>query len=85
MNNQINDLYKSVTNIELVEAIKQISEDGKTGIICDGAVRKYAKKIGEITGGSPLDLWFAEINLLRVAAYRWHDGRVETSEEINIY
>lgn len=70
--NPINKLFKEISDEELRQSIREIQEDEKTGFICDGVVRKYAKETVSITGESFSSiLMHTQINLLREAAYRW--------------
>jgi len=75
--NKITELFSSISNEELKQAIKEIKEDGEIGIIrFGGVVRKYTELTIKITGDfTSLILFMTEINLLREAAYRWIDTR----------
>lgn len=76
--NKISKLFEDMSNDELNLAITEIREDGASGIIRDGVVRKYARLSGEIAE-TPMSnlLIFTEINILRQAAFRWHDSPKE--------
>lgn len=70
--NPITKLFSEIPDEELRQGILEIKEDGVTGIVRDGVVRKYAKKIGELTGNNmSIDLFMTEINILRQGALRW--------------
>jgi len=70
--NQITQLFENISDEELRQGVLEIQNDSKTGIICDGVVRKYARLMSEIIGHCySTDLMTSEINILKMAAYRW--------------
>lgn len=73
MLNPIKELFESISDDELKLIIKEIKEDAPTGIIrTNGGIRRYAKKVTDITGNSvSTDLFITEMNLLREAAFRF--------------
>jgi len=83
--NKITKLFEDMSNDELKLAITEIKEDGASGIIRDGVVRKYARLSGEITE-SPMSnlLIFTEINILRQAAFRWNETPKEAIINPNV-
>lgn len=71
--NPIVELFNNIPDEELAQGIRDIKSAQNTGIYeHDSIVRKYAGKVREITEHvSSLDLFSAEILLLREAANRW--------------
>jgi hypothetical protein len=76
MKNPITELFINISDEELRDAIQEIMESDKTGIIKEnGVVRKYGKLTGELTGGfTTTDFYMVQINLLKEAAFRWWYG-----------
>lgn len=69
--NKIKELFSSMSDSELKEAIEELRESEKTGLIGD-VVREYARRTGEITGGSTTtDFYMTQVNILKEAAFRW--------------
>lgn len=69
--NRITEIFNSISEIELKNAIIEIKESNDSGIIpVDGYVRKYANLIREISGND-LNLFASKINLLEEASFRW--------------
>jgi len=71
--NPITTMFNNIPDEEIRQGIMEIQEDSETGIICEGIVRKYAKKMAELTHNDNVGvhLMAAEINILRQGAYRW--------------
>ena len=71
--NKLGELFHNIPDEELKQAIRELDEDGVKGIYrTDGLLRKYAKLASEISGNSnSLDLFMAEINIIRQGALRW--------------
>ena len=72
MYNVIQNLYQSLTDSQLKEALVEIQESSKTGIIPDGHLRRIANQIAELTL-TPVStqLMMTEVEILRLAAYKW--------------
>lgn len=70
--NKIVELFNNISDTELLEAIQEIKDSSKDGIIkSDGVVRKYAKLSGEITGGATTtDFYLVQMNLMQQASFR---------------
>lgn|SRR5574343_101775 len=83
--NKIKELFQSMTDAELREAVEEIKESEKTGFIGD-VVRGWAKKSGEITGGfTTTDFFMTQMNILKEAAFRWcPQGTLEPSKKLAI-
>ena len=74
MKNAITELYTNLTDEQLREAILQMKEDEPLGIIrTDGWVRKLAKQVCEILGGTDMSthLFLSQTNIFKEAAYRF--------------
>lgn len=71
--NSIENLFQSLTDAELKQAVKEIYEDNKLGYIrSEGFVRKLAEKSNTISNTSVSTMLFlSEISILRQAAFRW--------------
>lgn len=71
MNNEITELFKSISDSDLKLVMQEMKESESTGYIGD-LVREYAKKTVLITGNSvSTDLYMVQINLFKEAAFRW--------------
>jgi hypothetical protein len=72
MKNKITNLFESISIEELKQAITEIEQDNLSGYICDGVVRKYSKKVQQLTGNVlSLDLYLTTFNLQAVASKMW--------------
>lgn len=74
MTNKITKLYSDLTDEQLREAILEMKEDEKMGLIrTDGWVRKLTKQVCDITGETNISthLFLTQNNLLREVAYRF--------------
>lgn len=74
MTNKITKLYSDLTDEQLREAILEMKEDEKMGLIrTDGWVRKLTKQVCDITNETNISthLFLTQNNLLRDAAYRF--------------
>ena len=71
--NQIELLFKNITDEELRKGIIELQEDGKLGIYREnGILRKYAFETTLITGQSTSGMLFlTETMLYKEASYRW--------------
>lgn len=70
--NKIVEYYKNLSDQDLIKAIEEIIESEDKGIIGD-LVRYHAKNITEIIGNSSsMDLFSAQISLLKEGAYRFY-------------
>lgn len=71
--NAIKQLYSSMTDDQLREALEEIRQSEATGLVGE-IVRHWAKKSGDLTGGfTATDFFMTQINIMREAAYRWLD------------
>lgn len=69
--NKIRELFSSMNDDELVNAIAEIKQSEETGLVGD-IVREMSRRTGEITGGfTATDFLMTQINILKEAAYRW--------------
>lgn len=74
--NKVLEMFNGISDEEIQQGVREIQNDEKTGIICDGIVRKYAAKMGELTNNNhTLHLMASEISILRQAAYRWINNK----------
>jgi len=74
MKNPITEIYENLTDEQIKEAVLEMKEDEKMGLIrMDGWVRKLTKKVCEITGETNLSthLFLTQNSILREAAYRF--------------
>ena len=74
MANKITEIYTNLTNEELREAILEMKEDERTGLIrTDGWVRRLTKQVCETIGDNSVSthLFLTQSNLFREAAYRF--------------
>jgi methanogenic corrinoid protein MtbC1 len=71
--NPITEMFESLTDIEVKQAIKEIKEDGEEGIVTSGGmVRKMAENMSTINKLKVSDnLFSAEILLLKQGAFRF--------------
>lgn len=71
--NKIAEIFDFISDEELREAILEIKESEKEGIIKEeGLIRKYAKLVSSITGKPiSVDLFLSQTMLLKQAAFRW--------------
>jgi len=71
--NQITEMFESLTDIEVKQAIKEIKEDGALGIITSGGmVKVMAENMSNINKLKVSDnLFSAEILLLKQGAFRF--------------
>jgi hypothetical protein len=69
----VTKLFSDLTDDQLREAVNQIREDEKEGIVrSDGYVRQLSKKVGEITGQSnTIHLTMVQFSIFREAAFRF--------------
>lgn len=74
MKNPITEIFESLTDDELREALNQIREDEPLGIIrIDGHVRDISNKVSEITGESfGVHQVMVLMGIFREAAYRFY-------------
>jgi hypothetical protein len=69
--NPITEMFESLTDIEVKQAIKEIKEDGALGVTSD-IVRIMAENMGTINNLSvSSNLFSAEILLLKQGAFRF--------------
>ena len=73
MINEVTKVYSDMTDQELSQVIKEMKEDGPTGIIREnGIVRKTCKKVQNIVGGNSYEhLMMVQFSILQEAAYRF--------------
>lgn len=73
MRNQIAEIFDFMSDEELKNAILEIKESEKEGIIKEnGLVRKYAKFVSELTSNTvSIDLFLSQTMLIKQAAFRW--------------
>ena len=71
--NKIAEIFDFMSDEELKNAILEIKESEKEGIIKEeGLIRKYAKLVSSITGNPiSVDLFLSQTMLLKQAAFRW--------------
>jgi hypothetical protein len=71
MNNEITELFKSISDNDLKLVMQEMKDSESTGYIGD-LVRDYARKTVLITGNDvSTDLYMVQINLFKEAAFRW--------------
>jgi hypothetical protein len=71
MNNEITELFKSISDNDLKLVMQEMKYSESTGYIGD-LVRDYARKTVLITGNDvSTDLYMVQINLFKEAAFRW--------------
>ncbi len=73
MINEVTKIFSEMTDLELVQAIREMKEDSPKGIIReDGVVREICKMVNQIIGGNVCEqLMMTEMSILREAAYRF--------------
>jgi hypothetical protein len=74
MANKVTEIYTNLTDEQLREAILEMKEDEKMGLIrSDGWVRRLTKQICETIGDTNFSthLFMTQNNLFREAAYRF--------------
>ena len=73
MTNRITKLYTELSDEDLKDAIREMKEDERMGLIRqDGWVRRMTNQVSEITGESYSTLLFlTQNNLYREAAHRF--------------
>ena len=71
--NPVTEMFESLTDIEVKQAIKEIKEDGALGIITSGGmVRRMAENMSTINNlNISNNLFSAEILLLKQGAFRF--------------
>lgn len=71
--NEVIKLFSEISDEELKNAIQEIKDGEKDGIIIgNGIVRKYAELTRDITGqDTSSNLFSTQINLLKQASFRW--------------
>lgn len=69
--NKLKQLFSSMTDDELRDAIEELRKSEETGLVGD-VVRYWASKSGEITGGfTTTDFFMTQVNILKEAAFRF--------------
>ena len=68
----IKKLFTDISDDDLLTGIREIKELVSTGVLCDGIVREYVRKLNEITNNmSGTDIDMATNNFIYEAAFRW--------------
>lgn len=75
--NPINEIFSILTDVELREALSEIFEDEKEGIIrMDGYVRRLTNEVVKITNNPvAVDLFLTQINLFKEGAKRYMNNK----------
>lgn len=69
---EINDLFKQMTEEELIQAVTEIEESETTGAIKeDGIIRKYLQLSCDMLGDTSIQLFTTIINIMATATFRW--------------
>lgn len=73
--NKVKQLFRLITNDELFKALEELESAENDGVIPDGVVREYAKKLSEITVEQTLSthLLAVTISLYAEGARRWKE------------
>jgi len=73
MENQVTKIFTDMDNLELVQAIREMKEDGPQGIIrSGGVVREKCEEVHKIVGGNTYEhLMMVQFAILQEAAYRF--------------
>ena len=76
MKNELNELYDSLTNKELLVIMSEIKEAESTGSYPeDSAIRALSTKASQITKTDTASmLMLTQMNVFRQAALRWVEG-----------
>ena len=73
MGNEVTKIFTDMTDLELIQAIREMKEDGPKGIIRErGVVRERCKMVHDIIGGNVYEqLMMVQFSILQEAAYRF--------------
>ena len=73
MANEVTKIFNSMTDLELIQAIKELKEDNPQGIIREsGIVREKCKMVHDIIGGTVYEqMTMVKFSILQEAAYRF--------------